>query len=86
MSQEKTEDKTGTKQALSWKCLCDQCENRDKCFELLKKSGVLRKLGITSPDELHEKLAIALVSFLGGIAIDEIIHAALGRRHRKRLF
>jgi len=75
------------KQTLEWECLCDECPNKDKCFELLKKTGALKKLGITSPDELHEKLAIAIVSFLGGIAADEILRALFsGHQRRKRLF
>jgi len=75
------------KQELAWKCLCDQCENKDKCFEMLKKSGALKKLGIRSPDELHEKMAIAFISFLGGIATDEILRALFsGHQRRKRVF
>jgi len=74
------------KQTLEWECLCDKCPNKDKCFELLKKTGALKKLGITSPDELHEKLAIAFFSFLGGMAVDEILHTLLSGRRRKRLF
>jgi len=85
MSQEKPEEKP--KQELAWKCLCNECPGRDKCFEALQKSGALRKLGIHSPDELHEKLAIAFISFLAGITVDEIIRAILrGAQHRKRRF
>lgn len=87
MSQEKPEEKNETKQTLAWKCLCDECPNRIKCFELLQKSGALKKLGIKSPDEMGEKLLIAFVSFLAGAAADEIIRAIFsGSRRRKRLF
>jgi len=90
MSQKKTEEEK-PKQTLAWKCLCDECPNRDKCFELLQKSGALKKLGITNPSEMHEKLGIAILAFFGGVAADEIIRRLFreifsGKRRRKGLF
>lgn len=87
MSQKKTEEEK-PKQSLAWKCLCDECPNRDKCFELLKKSGALKKLGITNPAEMREKMAIAFISFVGGVATDEIVRHLLkelfrGKRRKR---
>lgn len=84
MSKE-TEEKP--KQTLGWTCLCDECPNRDKCLEILKKSGALKKLGITSPSEMHEKLAIAVLCFIGGVATNEVVRRLLnelfsGKRKR----